>query len=335
MCGGQHEGKDQMANNEQQGSEHEHGGTFTLIVEIGSEERGDDGCTDGEPAEDIGGCLWADAVEVALQHVGSVALEGEYGTVVEYAQQGDDPEDAATKYLANVAYLELVFWIHLGAFTFAKLGIEFAIHYAENQEEDESDAEQHCAEGDRGDNGGLSEDAVTQAFGKQRADAEDGENANAGDSHLESHGKSHLFALEPFSNGATDGDAGHFASASEDHESEGGHLCTAGHGGPPAAEPFAECCLLEEVADANKLDDGTKQHHAGAEGAGETDAHLVEDDTGKDEESAYVEYVFAGGIGAEDTGCPSTFHFNHALQGRHYIDKHIAEEHHQGNQDQR
>ena len=56
-------------------------GTLTLAVEEVAEERSDYGCSNREPTEDVGSCFGRDAVEVALQHVGTVALEREDGTM--------------------------------------------------------------------------------------------------------------------------------------------------------------------------------------------------------------------------------------------------------------
>ena len=128
--------------------------------------------------------------------------------------------------------------------------------------------------------------------------------------------------------------AGHFTAASEEHEAEACHLGASGHAGPPGTEPLVEGGGLEPVGDAYVLDGRSKEHHAGSEDAGEAYAHLVEDDARYDEESADVEDVLRCGIRAEYVGAPSPLLFYEALQRTHHVHEHIAEEHHERDEDQ-
>ena len=72
-----HEGKDEVAGNEQQGTPHEHGGSLAPTVKEIAKERSDDGGADREPPEYVRGCLGGDSIQIALEHVRAISLERE------------------------------------------------------------------------------------------------------------------------------------------------------------------------------------------------------------------------------------------------------------------
>ena len=63
-------------------------------VESIAEERCQRGCTNREPAEDVGSSLLCHA-EVTLKHIGGKALEGEDCRVIQHAKQCYNPEELA------------------------------------------------------------------------------------------------------------------------------------------------------------------------------------------------------------------------------------------------
>ena len=81
--------------------------------------------------------------EVALQHINSILLEGEDGAIVEYAQQGHEPEAKAGEYLAQVGNLEGVVLL----FGLACLSIQLLIHKEVNDGHDEGDTQKYDAKG--------------------------------------------------------------------------------------------------------------------------------------------------------------------------------------------
>ena len=249
-----------------------------------------------------------------------------------------------------------------------QLGVELFVHYAEYQEVDDTYEEEHGAETDRGCDG-----AEPGCY--RGTYAENGEHAYTGYRHFNTHCKGHLLSLEPFGNGLRDRCAGHLTAASEHHETEACHLraswrrhflvvanyVVAATGEVNTAVQArrvqtddtgqnndtgdAICNLacaheveggvLEPVRDSYVFYAGTEEHHAGSEDAGEADAHLVKDDAGYDEETAYVEEIFRGGIGAENMRSPASLLLYQALQRGHHVHEHVAEEHHQGDEDER
>ena len=317
----------QMADDEEHRAPDEHGCTLTLVIQEGTEERGDDCRADGEPAEDVGRLLGSKVADVALQHVGAVPLEREDGAVVEHAEDGHGPEALASEHAAQVAKMEFVFAaaIFLGLELAGRdqLLVEAGVHHAEGDEVDHSDEEQHGAEAHWSCYG-------AELGGDGRADTEDGEHAHAGDSHFDTHGEGHFLALEPFGYTLGNRGAGHFAAAAEDHESQTCHLGAAGKGCPPAAEPGVERRALEPLRYTDELDGSSHEHHACGKDAGEAYAHLVQDYTRDDEETAYIQDVLRSGVCAEHVGSPAALLLHEALQRTHDVHEHVAEEHHEG-----
>ena len=253
LCCREHEGEDEMAADEEQCAAHEHRCTLTLAVEEVAEERSDYGCTDREPTEDVRGCFGRDAVKVALQHVGTVTLEGEDGRIVEHAEQSNNPEHLRREYLAEVAELEL--FLRVGSlFCYAHLLVECLVHEGEDDEGDEADEEEHGAERYRS-------YYCAEVVGDDWRDREDSEHADACDSHLKTHSESHLLALEPLCDCLRNGCTCHLAAAAEEHEAEASHLCACGECHPPRVEPLGKGGLSEPVGDADELDECADEHH--------------------------------------------------------------------------
>lgn len=297
LCCREHEGEDEVAADEEQCAAHEHRRTLTLAIEEVAEERSDYGCTDREPAEDVRGCFGRDAVKVALQHVGTVALEGEDGRIVEHAEQSYNPEHLRREYLAEVAELELFLWVG-SLFCYAHLLVECLVHEGEDDEGDEADEEEHGAERYRS-------YYCAEVVGDDWRDRENSEHADACDSHLKTHSESHLLALEPLCDCLRNGCACHLAAAAEEHEAEASHLCACREVYPPRVEPLGKGGLCEPVGDADELDEGADEHHRSREYAGEANAHLVEDNAGDDEETEDVNEILGCCIGTEGVRTPS------------------------------
>lgn len=76
-----------------------------------------------------------------------------------------------------------------------QLFVQFAVHEGEDHERQQADQQQHGAECHR------SYDRCGSHVGEPRRNGEDGENADAGNGHLKSHGQSHLLAFEPLGYG--------------------------------------------------------------------------------------------------------------------------------------
>lgn len=89
----------------------------------------------------------------------------------------------------------------------------------------------------------------------------------------------------------------------------------------------------EVMSDGIVLDEGAKHHERTGEGAGETDAHLVEDNP-REEEHEQEDIDKTAGSGEETIvrGCPTQTtltarHFQQRLQRRHHIVDEIAHHH--------
>ena len=192
-------------------------------------------------------------VEVALQHVGTVALEREDGRIVEHAEQSYNPEHLRREDLAEVAELEL--FLRVGSlFCDTHLLVECLVHEGEDDEGDETDEEEHGAERYRS-------YYCAEVVGDDWRDREDSEHADACDSHLKTHSESHLLALEPLRDCLGNGCTCHLAAAAEEHETEASHLCACREVYPPRVEPLGKGGLSEPVGDADELDECADEHH--------------------------------------------------------------------------
>ena len=150
--------------------------------------------------------------QVALQHVNGILLEREDGAVIQYAEQGDQPEAEARQDFADVGNLERVVFL----FGFTSLTVEFLVHEEVDDEHDQGDAEEHHAES----NGTAHIDGAAET-GEIGRENHAGGHTETGKSHLRTHGQGGFTTLEPFHNTTAYSDTGHFAAATEDHESDG------------------------------------------------------------------------------------------------------------------
>ena len=298
------------------------------MVEVAAEQWRDGRGAHREPAEDVGGRLGRDA-EVALQHVRGETLEGEDRRVVEHAEHGDDPEDLAAEYFAEVADAELLFRAVVAFGVESQLFVQLAVHERKDHVGQQADQQQQGAERHR------TYDRCRRHVGQPRRDGEHGEYAHAGDGHFESHGQCHLLAFEPFGDGLRYGDAGHLHAAAEDHESQRCEFGAARKRYPPAVEPRFDARTDEGVAHSVILDAGADEHQGRREHSREAYAHLVEDDARQNQESEDVENELRASVHAEDVGRPAALGLDHALQRRHHVYEHVAEEHRQRDQNQR
>ena len=298
------------------------------MVEVSAQEGGDGRRAHREPAENVG-CGLGRYAEVALQHVGGEALEGEDGRIVEHAEERDDPEHLAAQDVLQVADLELLLAAASAPAVETQLFVQFAVHEGEDHERQQADQQQHGAECHR------SYDRCGSHVGEPRRNGEDGENADAGNGHLKSHGQSHLLAFEPLGDRLRNGDAGHLHTASEYHEPERCEFGTGRERYPPAIEPSLGASADEGVAHAVIFDAGADKHQGCREHSREAHTHFVEDDTCQDQESEDIEDELRTSVHAEHVGRPAALCLDHALQGRHHVHEHVAEEHRQCDQDER
>lgn len=103
----------------------------------------------GNQAEDVGGSLGVH-VEVALEHVGGIALEGEDCRVIEHAEHGDYPEEFARQDVLDVGNLEFLVGRILGGGSFlgGNLMVETGVHECEHDIGNQANQEEGSAECD-------------------------------------------------------------------------------------------------------------------------------------------------------------------------------------------
>ena len=170
--GGQQEGEAQVAGDHDDGADHEHRGALAAEVEQRSEEGGEHHGQDGEAAEEACRRFGVDA-ERHLEEVGRIALEGEDGRVVEYAEQRHEPEHLAAEDVFEVADVELL----VGGFLLLELPgcdelpVELAVHVDEYGVAEQADDQQYGAEG----HGGY--DRLVEVVRDHRGEPHDGEDA--------------------------------------------------------------------------------------------------------------------------------------------------------------
>ena len=287
--------------------------------------------------------------QVALQHVDGIFLEGEDGTIIEHAEQGHQPESEAGEDLAQVANLEwVVFFLSL-----AGLSVEFLVHEEIDDEHDEGDAEEHHAESHRT----AHVDAATK-MGEEGGENHAGGHTQTGQSHLAAHSHGSFAAFEPLDDSAAHGDACHLAAATENHEATCSQLGRCGHAaiegrdaklvkkwnvvqivGEPVVESRMVTHLVdtdERLADGEIFNDTTHQHHGARKHSGETHTHLVENDTGEDEEEHKdIEEHLRALHRAKGQTVPAACILHQVLDRRQNVHKYIAAEHGQRQQQQR
>ena len=224
-----------MAGYHQHGSEDKHCSTLTLAVEEVAEERSHGSSSQREYEEYISS-LFCCEVQVALQHVDGILLEWEDCTVVEYAKQGNNPEHAERENLANVGNLEWVVLLLLST-----LSVEFLIHETVYYEADKADAHKKQRSCYRAAYAYRSDGC------QSRRTNHDNGNTYTCDSHLDTHGKSHLMSGKPFHDTTAYGNTGHLCTATENHESDSGELGRSRHAVIPRC--YVPPCLWQ-VQDA-------------------------------------------------------------------------------------
>ena len=148
MSGRKDKSEDKMAHNQEDRAPDEHRGSLAFMVEEAAQERSDSSSADGEPTENVRSSFWRDAIQVALQHISSVTLEGEDSAVVEDAEQSHNPEVERAENLAEIFYLEFVLRIFLFSLQACgnELSVKLFIHEGKDDEIDKSDEEQYGAE---------------------------------------------------------------------------------------------------------------------------------------------------------------------------------------------
>ena len=221
-------------------------------------------------------------------------------------------ESTVRQYGADIADLEGIVLL----FGFAGLRIELAVHEEIDYGHYEGDAQKHHSECY-----GTGHVHVAAEFGEEGRENHAGGDTEPGESHLGTHCEGHLAALEPFHDSAAHGNAGHLAAATEDHKADCGELGGSRH--PPIerrnaqlveardiievlGEPGLQAAADERFAHGEPLDAGACEHHSGREYRGEADSHLVENDSGEDqEEHEDVEEHFGSLHRAECGGIPS------------------------------
>ena len=298
------------------------------MVEVAAEQRRDGRGAHREPAEDVGGRLCRDA-EVAFQHVRGEALEGEDCRIVEHAEYGHDPEYLAAEYFAQVADAEFLFGTVVAAGIQPELFVQLAIHEGEYRVGEQSDQQQQGTKCHR------AHDRCGSHVGEPRRDGENGEDTHTGNGHFQPHCEGHFLAFEPLGDRLRNGDAGHLHTASEYHEPERCEFGTGRERYPPAIEPSLGASADEGVAHAVIFDAGADKHQGCREHSREAHTHFVEDDTCQDQESEDIEDELRTSVHAEHVGRPAALCLDHALQGRHHVHEHVAEEHRQCDQDER
>ena len=161
-----------------------------------------------------------------------------------------------------------------------------------------------------------------------------------------------LTSLEPLDDTAADGDSGHLASASEDHETKGGEFGRSRHtmvkwqdiideadSGVPVeivSEPGLKSGTDERVADRIVFNDTAQQHHSSRKHRGEADAHLVEDDPGEyQEKHEHIEECLSALHGTEGLGIPTSGGLHKVLDRGKDVHEDVGAEHAEGQQQER
>ena len=176
-----------MAGNHEHGTEDEHGGTFAFMVEEVAQDGGD-GCGSQREDEEHPAGLFGRIAQVALQHVDGILLEGEDGRVVEHAQQRYQPEHLAREDIFEVRDFEGIVFLFAA---FAHLLLEFLVHEGVGDETDEADGQQN-----HGHEYGARYVDRGKLVGQYRRTQYHHGYTHTGDSHLYTHGQSHLFTLD-------------------------------------------------------------------------------------------------------------------------------------------
>ena len=267
--------------------EHE-GGTFTHLVIDNAEKGRKDDRAEGEQTGNQAGIFFGYAI-VGDHQLGGELQEGEYATIEEETEEGDEPETGIGEDSSEIGELEaLVFGFFRGGLAGygCDRGVQTAIHHVVDQETEETGDEE----------GGSDEDGELKAeisgFGQRKVQTQCGSSTQTCEGYLHPHGQSQLVAGEPLGDGLRNGDTRDFTAHSEDGEAQASD--SSRHGKVERAD--AEDGAVEVGGDGHVFDEYTDHHQRGAEHAGEADAEFVEDDTAEEEhqEENIDEAVAAG-----------------------------------------
>ena len=268
--------------------------------------------------------------QIALQHIDRILLEGENGRIVQHAQQGYQPETTARKDTSQVADFKGIILL-LGL---TCLRIQLLVHKEVYDKHDQSYHQQYHAESDRTGN----VDHSTQ-LGKNRRENHAGSHSQTGKRHLRPHGQCHFTALEPLDDTARHGNASHLDSTTENHKA---HCRKLGRCRHPLIErrnaqfiktrdvvqvvvkPGFQTASLKSLRNGIPVDGSTHQHHSSRKDSRETYTHLVQNDTGKDEEKdKYIQEGLGTLHGAEGGRIPSACGLHQVLDGRKNVHKDV------------
>ena len=277
--------------------EHE-GGTFTHLVIDNTEKGRKDDRAEGKYTGNHAGIVLGHAI-VGDHQLGGELQEGEYATIEEEAEEGDEPETGIGEDFPEIGELEtLVFGYFGGSFAGygCDRGVQTAIHHVVDQETEETGDEQ----------GGSDEDGELNAqrggFRHGEVGTECGGGAETGERYLHTHGQSQLVAGEPLGDGFRNGDTGDFTAHAEDGEAQASHCGR--HGKLERTE--AEHCSVEIGGDGHVFDEYAYDHECRTEYAGEANTQFVENDAAEEEhQEEHIDEAVATGEETIIVGAPS------------------------------
>ena len=318
-----------VADEHQDRTDHQHRRAFALVVEEPAEQRSQDHGPHREPAEDVRSLLVGDA-QITFEHTRCETLERENRRIVEHAECRNDQEGFAAEKVLQIGDLEGLFGFSYRGVCLG-LSVEFEVHDRECDVGQQADAEQQADNGYRTCYARIA--APVSHPGRQ---AEYGEYAQSGNSHFQAHRQSQFFPREPLDDCTGYCHTGHLRTAAEDHEAQAGELRAGRNVREERIEELVtESAFIEVVAQPVEFDTGTEYHQRGRKNTRKPYAHLVEDDTCDEQETADVQNEFRTAVQSENRGAPASGAFEHVLQRREDIDEHVAEEHGERHQNQR
>ena len=277
--------------------EHE-GGTFTHLVIDNAEKGRKDDRAEGEQTGNQAGIFFGYAI-VGDHQLGGELQEGEYATIEEKAEEGDEPETGIGEDFSEIGELEtLVFGFFGGRLSVycCDRGIQTAIHHIVDQETEETGDEQ----GGSYDHGELKPEI--SGFGQRKVQTQCGSGAETGECYLHTHGQGHLVAGEPLGDGFRNGDTGDFTAHAEDGEAQASHCGR--HGKVERTE--AEHGSVEIGGDGHVFDEYAYDHECRTEHAGEANTQFVENDAAEEEhQEEHIDEAVATGEETIVVGAPS------------------------------
>ena len=180
-------------------------------------------------------------------------------------------------------------------------------------------------------------------MGKEWRENHTSGNAKASKRHFATHCESHLATLEPFHDTARHGDTCHFNTTAENHEADSRefsrcrhtfierrhtHLVEKRDVVEILGEPFLKPRALEHCCYRIPVDGGTDKHYGTRKHGGESHAHFVEDNTGKnEEENKNIEECFRTLHCTEGCFVPTSSRLHQILNRREDVHEDIGTEH--------